>query len=352
VSSRFIEIKKSLQDALQTDIANNGTSHAESLDGETNGLASRCAHWIYAASLSELHPKGLTDAELAEYLVAPGQSIAGLQEALKKLYDTCWYIEQTKSGRYFFHLQKNLNAQINSYAKMCTPIDRDAQIEAKLTEMFEPRDKRCYQKVAVLPALDKVQLERDRITLVICKPDIDVQKFFGSEKYKNRVTFLTAIDQTGIFDVNKKAERLWTILQVVQNLTVANPPYKKAHELLPVYQTELFMALKGVFNKLSYPLIDAEGETALVSTSLLDGYVDERTGHTSSTVTWRRRRGNSWWKLPCVMPTNFRASCLVPTTTRRKSTSRCAIKWKPSNFRPRVARRGNKSKTVLLPEAT
>jgi hypothetical protein len=57
VSSRFIEVKKSLQDALQTDIANSGTSHAESLDGETDGLASRCARWIYAASLSEVHPE-------------------------------------------------------------------------------------------------------------------------------------------------------------------------------------------------------------------------------------------------------------------------------------------------------
>ena len=77
VSSRFIEIKRSLQDALQTDIANSGTSHAESLDTETDGLASRCARWIYSASLSEVHPRGLTDGELAEYLLAPGQSILG-----------------------------------------------------------------------------------------------------------------------------------------------------------------------------------------------------------------------------------------------------------------------------------
>jgi hypothetical protein len=65
----------------------------------------------------------------------------------------------------------------------------------------------------------------------------------------------------------------------VQDLTPEDHQYKKAQELLTVYQTELFIALKGVFNKLSYPLIDDEGETALVSTSLLDGYVDEKTGH-------------------------------------------------------------------------
>jgi hypothetical protein len=279
VSSRFIEIKRSLQDALQTDIANNGTSHAESLDAETDGLASRCAKWIYAASLSEVHPRGLTDAELAEYLMAPGQSITGMQDALKKLYDTGWYIEQTKSGRYFFHRHKNLNAQVNSYAKGCMHIDRDAQIEAKLTEMFEPRDKRCYQNVAVLPALDQVPLERDKVTLVVCKPDTDIQKFFAGEKYQNRVAFLTAVDQAGIFNVNKKAERLWAIKQVLSDLTPDDTQYKKAKESLIAYETELFIALKAVFNKLYYPLIDEEGETTLVSTPLLDGYVDEKTGH-------------------------------------------------------------------------
>lgn len=215
VSSRFIEIKKSLADALQTDIANSGTSHAESLDAKTDGPASRCAKWIYVASLSEVHPRGLTDAELAEYLVAPGQSITGMPDALKKLYDTGWYIEQTQSGRYFFHRHKNLNAQVNSSAQGCTHIDRDAQIETKLSEMFEPRDKRCYQKVAVLPTLDQVPLELDKVTLVVCKPHTDIQKFFAGEKYQNRVAFLTAVDQAGVFNVNKKAEHLWAIIHGV-----------------------------------------------------------------------------------------------------------------------------------------
>jgi len=279
VASRFVEIKKSLQDAMQTDIANSGTSHAETLDGETDGLASPCARWIFAASLSEVHPRGLTPAELAEYLVAPGHTILGLQDALKKLYDTCWYIEQTKSGRYFFHRHKNLNAQVNSYARVCTHLDRDGKIEAKLTEMFAPRDKRCYQKLEVLPALDRTQLERDRATLIVLKPDTDFQKFFAGQKYRNRVLFLTAVDASGIFSVNKKAERLWAINQVVKDLTPDDTQYRKAKETEAEYQTELFLALKAVFNKFYYPLVDEDGETALIGTTLLDGYIDQKTGH-------------------------------------------------------------------------
>jgi hypothetical protein len=157
-------------------------------------------------------------------------------------------------------------------------MDRDAQFENKLKEMFEPKDKRCYQKVAVLPALDKVQLERDKTTLLILKPDTDFSRYFTGEKYKNRVAILTADDQTGIFDVNKRAKRLWAIHQVVKDLSVEDSQYKKAKETLAEYQTELFMALKAVFNKLWYPLINEENETALVATPILDSYINDKTG--------------------------------------------------------------------------
>lgn len=278
VASRFIEIKKSLQDALYTDIANNGTSHAESVDEGDDDLAVRCAKWIYAASLSDVHPHGLTPGELAEYLLAPEQSIIGMPDALKKLYDTCWYIEQTKSGRYLFNRHRNLNAQINSYVKGCTSSDRDAQIETKLTEMFEPKDKRCYQKLAILPALDSIQLERDKTTLLVLKPDTNFAKFFSEQKFKNRLAILSADDQTGIFNVNKKAERLWAITQVVKDLTAEDTQYKKAKDTHADYQTELFIALKAVFNKLHYPLIDEEGETTLIAAPLLDSYINDKTG--------------------------------------------------------------------------
>ena len=48
----------------------------------------------------------------------------------------------------------------------------------ELTEMFEPKDKRCYQKLSVLPPLDRVQLERDKVTLLVLRPDSDLAHFF------------------------------------------------------------------------------------------------------------------------------------------------------------------------------
>jgi uncharacterized protein (UPF0261 family) len=65
---------------------------------------------------------------------------------------------------------------------------------------------------------------------------VDMCNFWGiatvPEKYKNRVAILTADDQAGIFNVNKKAQRLWAIQQVVKDLSVEDTQYKKAKETL------------------------------------------------------------------------------------------------------------------------
>src|SRR5690606_4347454 len=112
--------KRSLSDALQTDIANNGTSFAESLSGDTGGLSLGAAKWVYVASLSEARPRGLKREEIAEYLAAPGVDISGLSTALEELSRSCWYLDQLRSGSFFFNKVKNLNAQINSHYRLCS----------------------------------------------------------------------------------------------------------------------------------------------------------------------------------------------------------------------------------------
>lgn len=279
VAGQFKKIKRTLAEALSTDIAGDGTSHAESYDSESNGLSSQCARWIFVGSLSEPNGRGLSDAEIAEYLIAPGKDIAGFQDALKHLYDNCWYIEQKKSGRYFFNKDRNLNAQLNSFAKLCGKEDRDALVEQKLIDMFTPKDKRCYQKLEVLPQLDGIKLERDRTTLIICGLNESIDAWFDGQHFKNRVAFLSAVDQAGVFNVNKKAQRLYAIQKVVADLTAEDSQYKKAKATHEECHTELFLAIKSVWTRLSYPLVDAKMDTALKSTDLLDSYTDEKTGH-------------------------------------------------------------------------
>ena len=279
VAARFKEIKRSLEGALQTDIANSGNSYAESLVADTGGLSLAAAKWIYVASLSETRPRGLSKEETAEDLAAPGVDLSGLVTALDELARNCWYLDQLRSGKFFFNKVKNLNAQLNTYVRTCSDLDRDGVIEDKLKEMFDPREKRCYQRVHIHPDLSQVKLERDRTCVVICHPDAPFQKFFEAEKYKNRIAFLTLLEPAGLVRIRNHARRLWAIEQVLKDMSRDDAQYEKAKDERTNIQAELFLAIRSVYARLWYPLGDpATGDSKLVDTTLLDNYT-EATGN-------------------------------------------------------------------------
>jgi hypothetical protein len=276
VAARFKDIKRSLEGAMQTDIASSGTSHAEALADETSGLSLPAAKWLFAASLSEVRPRGLSIGELAEYMAGPGVDQTKIAGAVAELYRNCWYIDQHKSGKYFFNRTKNLNAQLNSYVQRCSVDDRVSVIESKLAEMFEPKEKRCYQRIAVHKDFTKIQLDRDSAILVICGSDAPYEKFFEDAKYKNRIAFLTVVDPKGLFKVNKHAERFWAIEQVLKDMTKDDSQWEKALAEKANIQSELFMAIRTVYSRLLYPLYDNSlGKSKLVDAPLLDSYHDD-----------------------------------------------------------------------------
>jgi hypothetical protein len=278
VSSRFREIKPSLAGAMQTDVAQSGIAFAERLDQETNGQASMVARWIYAASLSEVRPRGLTVNEIAEYMLEPNRDLSGLTETADTLYKTCWYIEKYRDDRLFFNKHKNLNAQVQSYMEICAIPDRNNEIEKMLIKMFEPKERRCYQKAFVIPDLGQVNIDRDTIALIVCKPDTDFNTFFQDERFKNRIMFLTAIDRTAMFNVNKRGEKLWAIKQVFGDLTPEDAQYEKAKETVTEYESELFLAIRALFSELYYPTFDGS-DSILEHQPLSDTYTDNQTGN-------------------------------------------------------------------------
>ncbi|MCO8122601.1 DUF499 domain-containing protein [Stieleria sp. TO1_6] len=276
VAVRFKDIKRSLEGAMQTDIAGSGISKAEALVGETDGLSLIAAKWLFAASLSEVRPRGLSVGELTEYMAGPGVDQTKIAGAVTELYRNCWYIDQHKSGKYFFNRTKNLNAQLNSYVKDCSKDDRETVIEDKLTEMFEPKEKRCYQRLAVHKDFTKLQLNRDSALLVVCGHDAPYEKFFEDAKYKNRIAFLTVVDPKGLFKVNKHAERFWAIEQVLKDMTKDDAQWEKALTEKANIQSELFMAIRTVYARLLYPLYDNSlGKSKLADAALLDSYSEE-----------------------------------------------------------------------------
>lgn len=276
VANRFVEIKPPLREALSNDIANQGKSHSERLDDSTSGLASLVARWVYAASLSEINPKGLNKETLAEYLLAPSQSLDGLEKALEGLFHECWYIEKTQGRQYYFNRHKNINAQVNAFQGHCADTDRDKMVDDKLKEMFDPKEKRCYRTAQIRPDLAKVTLQRDNCSLVVCSPGTNFQEWLEGERYKNRVVFLTPFDNTAEFEVKKRAKRFWAIQEVLKTMNDDDLQLKKAKELKHTYESELFLAIRSLYTKVHYPSLDpTTSETSLVETNLSGSYLDE-----------------------------------------------------------------------------
>ena len=280
VASRLKAAKPSIEGALQTDVADSGKSHAETLDAETSGLASRAAKWIFVASLGDPSPLGIRAGELAAFVASPETELSGLSDALKRLSQTCWYLEQHRDGRYYFHRERNLNAQISSFEKNCPNSERDDVIRRKIEEMYAPRDGRCYQKAEFFPPLEMVSLERDRCTLVFVEDETTIKDWFAKQHYKNRVFFISSCDPSGLFSVRRYARRVWAASEVVKDLGKDHANYDKAKQELANNESELFLALRGLYTKLSYPLWDpSSGETELTGTDLLDYYVEEQSGN-------------------------------------------------------------------------
>jgi hypothetical protein len=217
----------------------------------------------------------LSKEEIAEYIAAPSIDLSGLVTALDELARSCWYLDQLRSGKFFFNKVKNLNAQLNSYVKTCSDLDRDGVIEDKLKEMFDPREKRCYQRVHIHPDLSQVKLDRDKTSVVICYHDAPFQKYFEGEKYKNRVAFLTLVDPAGLVRIRNHARRLWAIEQVLKDMSRDDAQYEKAKDERTNIQAELFLSIRSVYARLWYPLGDpATGDSKLVDTTLLDSYTE------------------------------------------------------------------------------
>jgi len=133
------------------------------------------ARLIFLASLSRaVNPLlGLSRSELVRALTAPGRDLAGLNAALDRLQAEAWYLHPTRDGKLLFRDVENLVAKLDSYTQSFLEVQREAELRARLEEMFAPAVRSCYQMLKTLPPLDVVQLTQDQVALVLFKPGSD-----------------------------------------------------------------------------------------------------------------------------------------------------------------------------------
>ena len=261
------QINGTLENAVAHDIASEGSAVAEMMDKNLGGTDTQDAtRLIFMSSLANVPNAvlGLSIPEIIAYLAEPGRDLAKLQtQVLEQLSTAAWYLHGNRDGKLFFKNTENLNAKLESLVKAFLPEQAKKELRTHLKELFKPENGWCYQNVMALPAVDEIELEQDRITLVITEPhpgtDIrpELRAFWDDATWKNRVAFLTGSKSTyeTLIDVGKRLRAIQQILdeQISEGVPDSDPQRKDALDLSDRIKQNFHSAVRETFTTIWYP---------------------------------------------------------------------------------------------------
>lgn len=262
-----VQIKPSLENAIAHDVFSNGKSVAEIYDAKMKQpYAQEVGKLILVSSLADVPHAllGLSESEILGYLCEPNKNMGDVKKALQDFVMTAWYINTDRDGRIFFQNVKNIIAEMNSLVDSYDNESAKKELRKYLEEKFRPRIGDCYQKVLVFPALGEIELEIDKVTLVIVEPydksydlNPEVREFYEYQRYKNRVMFLTGERKT-MENVYLKAKEYKAINAIINRMKEENvrdndPQLQRAFEKLHRIELELLQSLRETFQSLYYP---------------------------------------------------------------------------------------------------
>lgn len=266
--SHIRSIKPSLEEAINHDIAQDGKSIAEIIDSEKSenkGITQNVAKLILVSSLSTVTHGilGLTESEIFGYLSAPDTDINEIKAGLEELKTLCWYIKQDNRGRLYYQNTKNMVAEMNTLVDSYTNENAKKELKKILEQNFIPKYKVCYEMLYVLPAIDEIDLDQNKISLVIFEPypgnelHPDLKKFHDNISLKNRVMFLSG-QRNMMEKLYNNSKKLKAIQQIVENMGNEGIPatdqqYKEAEAQLDKATQALFSTIRETFVALYYP---------------------------------------------------------------------------------------------------
>ena len=272
------QINSALENAIAHDIASDGTAVAEIMDHNLGGRDTRdVCRLLLMASLANVPNAviGLPIPTLVAYLAEPGRDIARLKtEVLEKLATAAWYMHSDRDGKLYFKNVQNLNAKLESLVRTYLPEQAVKELRARLEELFKPSSGWCYQRVLALPALDEIELEQDKVTLVVTEPFSggglrpEVREFYEQLTWKNRIAFLSGLKNTydTLIETGKRLKAIQHIIdELVKDKTIeSDPQMVQARELADRIRGNFYSAVRETFTTLYYPLEDA-GKATLVN---------------------------------------------------------------------------------------
>ncbi|MEA4883724.1 MAG: DUF499 domain-containing protein [Clostridia bacterium] len=263
------QVKPSLEAAISHDIAQGGKSVAEIID-EQNGekrerYSQDVARLLLMSSLNET-PNGvlgLTESDVLGFLCEPGTDLNSFKKALDEIVSQCWYLKTDNRGRFYFQNTKNMVAEMNTLVDSYSNESAKKELRRFLEANFYPKLKKCYEQLFILPAIDEIHIDQNRVSLVIFEPYAgtglhpDLQSLYDNCAYKNRVFFLSG--QRNVMEkLYANAKRLTAIRQILANMKVEHVPesdqqYKEAESQQDKATTALLQTIRETFITIYYP---------------------------------------------------------------------------------------------------
>lgn len=263
------QIKPSLEAAISHDIAQGGKAVAEIID-EQNGekrerYSQDVARLLLMSSLNET-PNGvlgLTESDALGFLCEPGTDLNSFKKALDEIVSQCWYLKTDNRGRFYFQNTKNMVAEMNTLVDSYSNESAKKELRKFLEANFDPKLKKCYEQLYILPAIDEVHIDQNRVSLVIFEPYAgtglhpDLQNLYDNCAYRNRICFLSG--QRNVMEkLYANAKRLTAIRQILANMKAEHVPesdqqYKEAESQQDKATTALLQTIRETFITLHYP---------------------------------------------------------------------------------------------------
>ncbi len=270
------QINPTLENAIAHDVASGGNAVAETIDANLGGGGSQggsedaqdVMRLLLVASLANVPNavKGLAVPEIVAHLCAPGRDVSRLQnEVVARLVTAAWYLHATNDGRLHLRNVQNLIARVTTTAGAYVRDQATKELKERLTEIFEPAEGACYQRLQPLPAVDGIDVHPDRVTLVVAEPHPaglhpDLVTLYEQLTYRNRICFLTG--QRAFDSLLERARELKAIRQIIgemheEGVSDGDPQMQQARDqLLPRFLAQFHSAVRETFTTLYYPTRD------------------------------------------------------------------------------------------------
>ena len=263
------QINNTLGNAIAHDIASDGSSVAERLDADQGGEdVQDVMRLLLIASLANVPNalNGLAVPEIVAGLCAPGRDVSRIKnEVIARLTTAAWYLHSTNDGRLHLRNVQNLIARVTTTAGAYLRDQATREVKERLTQIFDPDEGSCYQRLLPLPAVDEIDVGSERVTLIVAEPHAaglhpDLRTLYEQHTYRNRLCFLTG--QRAFDSLLESARELKAVNQIInemheEGVADGDTQMQQAREqLLPRFLTRFHSVIRETFTTLYYPTRD------------------------------------------------------------------------------------------------